>query len=112
MVTYRLFNFGPTRIVEYKGKGFTFTHNMSWETHNKDQADWIVAHYPKIDLVETKIEDKKRAKPKVVEKSSSEVAKNQLRKKSKKKSLKVSKKSKKRVSRKSLLIKENNNVKI
>ncbi|MBW1939378.1 MAG: hypothetical protein JRI67_11570 [Deltaproteobacteria bacterium] len=55
MEIYRLFNFGPTRIVMgYNGKSFTFTHNMSWETQDRAAAEYIAAHYPKIDIVEVR----------------------------------------------------------
>jgi len=55
MVIYRLFNFGPTRIVMgHDGKSFTFTHNTQWETQDRAAAEYIAAHYPKIDIVEVR----------------------------------------------------------
>jgi len=52
MVTYKLFNYGPTRIVEFQGKAFTFTTNTAWKTTDENQARYITSHYPRIDLVD------------------------------------------------------------
>jgi len=56
MAVYKLFNFGPTRIVEFQGQSFTFAHNISWETKDENQARYITSHYPKIDMVDVKEE--------------------------------------------------------
>jgi len=88
MVVYKLFNFGPTRIVEFQGRGFTFTHNTSWETQDENEARYITSHYPKIDLVDVKTEGEPPAKAKA-KKDLSEMTMKQLREIAKEKNLRL-----------------------
>ena len=90
MAVYKLFNFGPTRIVEFQGRGFTFTHNTSWETQDENEARYITSHYPKIDLVDVKTEDEPPAKAKAkAKKDLSDLTMKQLRELVKEKNLRL-----------------------
>jgi len=91
MVIYKLFNFGPTRIVEFQGKGFTFTHNMSWETKDENQARYITLHYPKIDLVDVKNEEEEKPLVSAKKLDLSKLTMKQLRQLAKERNVKVPK---------------------